>query len=75
MKKLVCCTPKRIREPPQKRGNEQFLFLELRKVQDNVVNVTVQPTADYKRYDDSHKCMTNVLGSNVRKIYFVLCKT
>ena len=35
----------------------------------------IKPTADYKRYDDSHKCMTNVLGGNVRKIYFVLYKT
>lgn len=35
----------------------------------------IKPTADYKRYDDSHKCMTNVLGGNVRKIYLVLYKT
>ena len=34
-------------------------------------NVTIQPTADYKRYDDSHKRMMNVLGGNVRKICFM----
>ena len=68
MKEYLWCTPEIMGDPYQQRGNSQFIFLKLREVQDNVVHVIIQHTVDHKRYDDSRKCMTSVLGDKVRKI-------
>ena len=67
MKEYLWCTPEITRDPYQQRGNSQFIFLKLREVQGNVVHVIIQHTADHKRYDDSRKCTTSVLGDKVSK--------
>ena len=55
MKEYVWCAPEIIRGPYQQRGSLHFILRKQREVQDNMVHVIMQPTADHKRYDDSHK--------------------
>lgn len=71
MKEYLWCTPEIMGDPYQQRGNSQFIFLKLREVQDNVVHVIIQHTADHKRYDDSRKCMTSVLGDKAIEEYWI----
>ena len=68
MKEYLWCAPEIIRGPYQQRGSLHFILRKQREVQDNMVHVIMQPTADHKRYDDSHKWMTSVLGDKVRKM-------
>ena len=68
MKEHLWCAPEIIRGPYQQRGSLHFILRKQREVQDNMVRVIMQPTADHKRYDDSHKWMTSVLGDKVRKM-------
>ena len=62
------CTSEIIREAYQYRGTLQFIFLKQREIQDNVVHVIIQHTANHKRDGDSRKYMTNALGDKVRQI-------
>ena len=68
MKEHAGCTSEIIREAYQYRGTLQFIFLKQREIQDNVVHVIIQHTANHKRDGDSRKYMTNALGDKVRQI-------
>ena len=65
MKEHAGCTSEIIREAYQYRGTLQFIFLKQREIQDNVVHVIIQHTADHKRDGDSHKYTTSALGDKV----------